>query len=66
MKWVIAKIGTMPSQRVLLLKGRLKVGALVVWSESGRRVDNHPQTGIIWKIDPPTPDFGGLVFIDRM
>lgn len=60
MRYIIAKIGTHPSQRILLLKGAPREGCWVEWSETGRRRGRR-ETGIVDRVNDD-----GLVFISRM
>lgn len=63
MKYVIAKIGTMSTERILLLKGKVKLGGRVEWVEGPEYLVKygHRHTGIIDGIGPD-----GLLRIKRM
>lgn len=61
MKWIRAKVGTLPSQLILHTRGKIKLGSLIEWKERGETKWTKPHSGIIDKINDD-----GLIFIERM
>lgn len=63
MKYLVAKVGTHCSRRILLMKGKVVVGGRVEWfeHEDAKFRWSPRRTGIIWKINPD-----GMPFIDMM
>jgi len=48
MRWVIAKVGTHSSQRILIIKGKLRVDEVVTFSETGKIRD--AQGGLVRRV----------------
>jgi len=48
LKWIIAKVGTHSTQRVLIIKGRLRVDEVIRFSETGKVRD--AQRGLVRRI----------------
>lgn len=62
MKYVIAKVGTHSGQRILVVKGSIKLNSSITWVENGESPKwGTKHTGIIDKINPD-----GLIFVCRM
>lgn len=62
MKYIRAKIGTHAVQRILHLKGAIKLGSFITWVEEGTSPKwGRKETGVIDKINTD-----GLIFVERM
>ena len=63
MKYMMAKVGTHGSQRILHIKGKIKLNERIEWVEGPdyRAKYDHRCKGIIVKINSD-----GLIFIERM
>jgi len=48
LKWITAKIGTHSTQRILIIKGRLRVDEVIRFSETGKLRD--AQGGLVRRI----------------
>lgn len=63
MRYVVAKVGTHGSQRILVVMGKIKLGERIEWVEGPdfRAKYGRRHTGIIDQVNPD-----GLIFICRM